>query len=73
MVVKLQTDLKVRTARSNNAPKLIQTVEDWESDVQHQTTTITSSHQNGKIERNIQTAEADIRAMLTESKMPIEF
>ena len=73
MVVELRTDLKVRAARSDNAPELIQAVEDWESGVQHQTTTIASSHQNGKIERNIQTAEADIRAMLTESKMPIEF
>ena len=36
-------------------------------------TTTSSSHQNGKPERNIQTAEADIRAMLEESGLPIEF
>ena len=35
MVVELRTDLKVRAARSNNAPELIQAVEDWESGVQH--------------------------------------
>ena len=44
MVVELRTDLKVRAARSDNAPELIQAVEDWESGVQHQTTTIASSH-----------------------------
>jgi len=73
MVVELRTNLKVRATRSDNALELIQAIEDWESGVQHQTTTIASSHQNGKIERNIQTAEANIRAMLTESKMPIKF
>jgi len=33
MVVKLRIDLKVRTIRSDNAPKLIQAVENWESSV----------------------------------------
>ena len=36
-------------------------------------TTTASSHQNGPTERNIGTAEADMRAMLKEAGLPLEF
>jgi hypothetical protein len=34
---------------------------------------IASSHQNGSAERNIRTAEANIRAILKEAELPLEF
>ena len=36
-------------------------------------TTIASLYQNGLAERNIRTAETDIRAMLEETGLPLEF
>jgi hypothetical protein len=41
--------------------------------VELQPTTITLSHQNRPAERNIQTAEANIRAMLKDASLLIKF
>jgi hypothetical protein len=74
--VELETEKKIKKARSDNAPELIKSVREWReagSGVKSQLTTAASSHQNGPAERNIRTAEADMRAMLKDSSMPIEF
>jgi Reverse transcriptase (RNA-dependent DNA polymerase)/gag-polypeptide of LTR copia-type len=71
-----QVDAKIMAARSDNAPELIQAVEQWRekgAGTQSQLTTVASSHQNGPAERNIRTAEADMRAMLKEAGLPMEF
>ncbi len=41
--------------------------------VELQPTTIASSHQNGPAEKNIQTTEADVRALVKDSGLPMEF
>ncbi|KAF7567667.1 hypothetical protein PtrM4_142580 [Pyrenophora tritici-repentis] len=73
--VEHQTDEKVKAAGTDNAPELLQQVEEWRVTygVELQPTTIASSYQNGPAERNIQTAEADMRAMLKDAGLPIEF
>ncbi|KAF7573128.1 hypothetical protein PtrM4_080330 [Pyrenophora tritici-repentis] len=73
--VEHQTGEKVKGAGTDNAPELLQQAEEWRvtQGVEIQPTTIASSHQNGPAERNIQTAEADMRAMLKDAGLPIEF
>ncbi|KAI1684896.1 Dimer-Tnp-hAT dimerization containing protein [Pyrenophora tritici-repentis] len=73
--VEHQTDEKVKAAGTDNAPELLQQVEEWRVTygVELQPTTIASSYQNGPAERNIQPAEADMRAMLKDAGLPIEF
>jgi hypothetical protein len=73
--VEHQTNKKIKSARSDNAPELLKAIEDWrtEDGVEAQSTTIASSHQNGPAERTIQTVENDMRAMLEETQLPIEF
>ncbi|KAF7569560.1 UBN2 multi-domain protein [Pyrenophora tritici-repentis] len=73
--VEHQTGEKVKAAGTDNAPELLQQAEEWRvtQGVEIQPTTIASSHQNGPAERNIQTAEADMRAMLKDAGLPIEF
>ena len=73
--VEHQTGEKVKAAGTDNAPELLQQVEEWRvtQGVELQPTTIASSHQNGPAERNIQTAQADMRAMLKDAGLPIEF
>lgn len=71
--IELETGVKVIAARTDNAPELIQAVEEWKSGVRSELTTIASSNQNGAAERNIRTAEADMRAMLKEASLPLEF
>jgi hypothetical protein len=60
--IEFQVDAKIMAARSDNAPELIQAVDqrrEKRSGVQSQLTTVASSHQNGPAEMNIRTAEAD--------------
>lgn len=64
---------KIVAARTDNAPELIQAVKEWNSGTRSELTTVASSHQNGAAERNIGTAEADMRAMLKEAGLPLEF
>lgn len=73
--VEHQTEKKVKRARSDNAPELLKAINEWriEDGVLAQSTTIASSHQNGPAERSIQTVEFDMRAMLEEAQLPIEF
>ncbi|KAI0994162.1 hypothetical protein K3495_g14020, partial [Podosphaera aphanis] len=73
--VEHETDEKIKSVRSDNAPELLKAIREWteKSGVQLEPTTIASSHQNGVAERNIQTAEADMRAMLKDADLPLEF
>ena len=73
--VEHQTGEKVKAVGTDNAPELLQQVEEWRvtQGVELQPTTIASSHQNGPAERNIQTAQADMRAMIKDAGLPIEF
>ena len=73
--VEHQTGEKIKAVGTDNAPELLQVAEEWRTaqGVELQPTTIASSHQNGPAERNIQTVEADMRAMLKDAELPIEF
>ncbi|KAI1001824.1 hypothetical protein K3495_g6378 [Podosphaera aphanis] len=73
--VEHQIDEKIKSVRSDNAPELLKAIREWteKSGVQLEPTTIASSHQNGVAERNIQTAEADMRAKLKDADLPLEF
>ena len=71
----LQTGLKVKAARSDNAPELLQVVERWsnEDGVSSDPTAPYTSSQNGKAERAIQNTEQLTRALLIQSQLPITF
>jgi hypothetical protein len=71
----LQTGEKVTRARSDNAPELLKSIRGWqvEQGTLPESTTPATSRQNGPAERNIQTAEADARALLQEALLPAEF
>lgn len=74
--VEHQREEKVLAARSDNAPELIKAVREWReagSGIRSELTTIASSHQNGPAERNIRTAETNMRAMIKEANLPLEF
>lgn len=72
--VEFQSGKKIKRARSDNAPELLKVTNEWkvEEGIIAQSTTIASSHQNGPAERNIQTVEFDVRAMLEEAELPLE-
>ena len=71
----LQTDMKVKTARSDNAPELLQVIEQWtnEDGVSSDPTAPYTSSQNGKAERAIQNTEQLTRALLLQAQLPITF
>ncbi|KAI0996956.1 hypothetical protein K3495_g11228 [Podosphaera aphanis] len=73
--VELQSGKKVKAVRSDNAPELKKLINQWErlDGIQVEYTVIASSNQNGAAERSIQTAENSMRAMLEDSKLPVEF
>ena len=63
----LRTGLKLKAVRSDNAPELKKLLDEFEETdgVQNQSTTVARSHQNGLEERDIQTVEESIRAMIS--------
>ncbi|KAI0996669.1 hypothetical protein K3495_g11515 [Podosphaera aphanis] len=75
VITEHRTEKKVKTARSDNAPELLKAIHDWkvEDGIQAQSTTIASSHQNGPAERSIKTLDFDMRAMLEETQILIDF
>ncbi|KAI1007831.1 hypothetical protein K3495_g392 [Podosphaera aphanis] len=70
-----QTGKQLKAARSDNAPKLKNFMEQWqrEDGVVADFIAIASSHQNGPAERSIQTAEMAMRTMIDDAELPIEF
>lgn len=75
MQQELQTGLKIKRARSDNAPELLKQIAGWqvEQGTLMESTTVATSRQNGLPERTIQTATADIRALLKDGDLPVEF
>jgi hypothetical protein len=71
--VELAIGEKIIAARTDNAPELIPAIREWRSGTRSEVTTIASSHQNGPAERNIRTAEPNMRAMLKDAGLPSEF
>ncbi|KAI7159413.1 hypothetical protein KC324_g13609 [Hortaea werneckii] len=73
--VELQTGLKVKAVRLDNARELLKVVRQWESEFGTviNPTEAYNSIQNGVVERAIQTAETDIRSLLKEAGLPNEF
>jgi hypothetical protein len=74
--VEFETDKRIQAARTDNAPELLKAIAEWREEgagTRSEQTTAASSHQNGSAERNIRTAEADMRAMLKEADLPLEF
>ncbi len=73
--VERKTEKLIKEARSDNAPELLKAVQGWKihEGVELQSTTVASSHQNGPAERSIQTVEDDMRALLKEADLPLEF
>lgn len=73
--VELQTGRKLKAVRLDNAPELLSLVKDWvkKHGLTLQDTEPYTSHQNGIAERAIQTTEANVRAMLQDAQLPMQF
>ncbi len=73
--VELEAGNRLKAVRSDNAPELKGIIDRWhsESGVQPQYTVPYRSHQNGAIERAIQTTENSVRAMIKESGLLLKF
>ena len=73
--VELETGLKLKAARCDNAPELVSLFKSWEREfgVAYNPTEAYNSIQNGVVERAIQTCEFNMRALLKDSGMPNEF
>jgi hypothetical protein len=71
----LETDLKLKAVRCDNAPELVRHFKSWERDfgVALNPTEAYNSLQNGVAERFIQTCEYNMRALLKDARMPNEF
>jgi hypothetical protein len=73
--VENECGLKVGRVRVDNASEFVSLVKDWsqKEGLTHEASTAYQSNQNGLVERAIQTAEGDARAMLIDARLPIEF
>jgi hypothetical protein len=73
--VENECGLKVGRVRVDNASEFVSLVKDWsqKEGLTHEASTVYQSNQNGLVERAIQTAEGDARAMLIDARLPIEF
>ena len=71
----LSTGKKVKAVRTDNAPEILETLNEWgnEHGVAVQTTETHTSAQNGPAERSIQYTEHNVRAMLDDAELPVEF
>lgn len=74
-MVELEIGKKLKALRVDNATELTMIVSNWAKSkgVLHETTEPYTSHQNGIAERSIQTTNAAVRTMLTDSGLPTEF
>ena len=70
-----QSGEKILAGRSDGAPEILKLFGEWKSKfgIVAQTTAPYSSHQNGTVERAIQTSEKEARVLLEDSGMPVEF
>lgn len=71
----LATGRKLKAVRSDNAPELKEVLDKWCGNIgiEPQYTIPYTSSQNGVAERNIQTTENNVRAMLKDAELPLEF
>jgi hypothetical protein len=65
-------DMLIAT-RTHIAQEVIEAIHEWRSGTRSEVTIIASSHQNGPAEPNIRTAKANMRAMLKEVGLLLEF
>ena len=74
-IVERRTETKLKAVRLDNAPELLKQIQKWATSegVSCQSTEPYHSNQNGVAERHIRTVENDIRAILAEADLPIEF
>lgn len=75
IMLEKQSGEEILAGRSDGAPEILKLFGEWKSKrgIVTQTTAPYSSNQNGIAERAIQTSEREARAMLEDSKMPVEF
>jgi hypothetical protein len=73
--VELRTGKRVMAARTDNAPEILETLNEWgnEHGIAVQTTETHTSAQNGPAERSIQYTEHNVRSMLDDAELPVEF
>jgi hypothetical protein len=66
---------KVKAVRTDNAPEILETLNQWNKScgIEVQTTEPYTSAQNGTSERSIQQTEHNVRAMLDDAQLPVEF
>lgn len=71
----LETGRKLKAVKSDNAGELKLVIDKWchEYGLKPEYTIPYTSHQNGLAERNIQTTENSVRAMIKEADLPLEF
>ena len=74
-IVERRTGVKLKAVRLNNAPELLKQIYKWAASegVLYQSTEPYYSNQNGVAERYIRIVENDIRVILAEADLPIEF
>ncbi|KAK6611735.1 reverse transcriptase domain protein [Botrytis cinerea] len=73
--VERESGFLVGATRTDNAPEIEKVLQEWQDKLgtQRQSTCIYTSNQNGTAERAIQTTQSNVRAMLKDSVMPVEF
>jgi hypothetical protein len=64
---------KIIATRTDNAPELIQAILECRLGTRSEVAIIALSHQNSPAEWNLRTAEANMRAMLKEAGLSLEF
>jgi hypothetical protein len=73
--VERNSGYKVLATMTDNAPEILQTLKEWETNdgVRVGSTEPYTSAQNGPAERSIQYTENNVRAMLDDAELPVEF
>ena len=71
----MKSGYQLQAARTDNAPEILQTLREWnaETGIAIQTTELYTSAQNGIAERSILITEGNIRTMLDDAELPVEF
>lgn len=73
--VELESGRQVKAVRTDNAPEILETLNLWNraDGISVQTTEPYTSAQNGVAERSIQSTENNVRAMIDDAELPVEF
>ena len=75
IILERQSGEKILASRSDNAGEIQKVLGEWKTQdgVIPQATAPYSSYQNGTAERGIQSSEHNIRSMLKDAQLPVEF